>query len=342
MSADKLNLIAKKLCEKPKGILAADESTNTIKKRFDSINVESNFEMRRAYRELLFKTPNLKNFISGVILFDETIRQEDSEKTSLAKYLLDNDIIPGIKVDTGAIHLEKNSQEKLTEGLDGLGKRLEEYKSLGASFTKWRAIITIDNKSNIPSDYCIESNSFNLARYAKIVQDCDMVPIVEPEVIMDGEHSIEDCYEVTCKTLNRVFKQLELHKVFLGGILLKPNMVISGTLNKNQASVETVAELTLDCLHKCVPQDVPGIVFLSGGQSNELATEHLNEMNKKSKDLPWNLSFSYGRALQQPSLNKWFGKDENIQIAQEALFQRSQFNSEATSGMYNSENENKI
>ena len=296
MSIDKLNLIAKKLCEKPKGILAADESTNTIKKRFDSINVESNFEMRRAYRELLFKTPNLKNFISGVILFDETIRQEDSEKTSLAKYLLDNDIIPGIKVDTGAIHLEKNSQEKLTEGLDGLGKRLEEYKSLGASFTKWRAIITIDNKSNMPSDYCIESNSFNLARYVKIVQDCDMVPLVEPEVI----------------------------------------------INKNQASVETVAELTLDCLHKCVPQDVPGIVFLSGGQSNELATEHLNEMNKKSKDLPWNLSFSYGRALQQPSLNKWFGKDENIQIAQEALFQRSQFNSEATSGKYNSENENKI
>ena len=213
---------------------------------------------------------------------------------------------------------------------------------MGASFTKWRAIITIDNKANMPSDYCIESNSFNLARYAKIVQDCDMVPIVEPEVIMDGEHSIEDCYEVTCNTLRKVFKQLELHKVFLGGILLKPNMVISGTLNKNQASVETVAELTLDCLRKCVPQEVPGIVFLSGGQSNELATEHLNEMNKKSKDLPWNLSFSYGRALQQPSLTKWLGKNENIRIAQEALYQRSKFNSEATSGKYNSENENKI
>ena len=339
MSADKLSSIAKKLCENPKGILAADESTNTIKKRFDSINVESNFEKRRDYRELLFKTPNLNKFISGVILYDETIRQEDSNKLPLAKYLADNDIMPGIKVDIGAIPLENNSSEKLTEGLDGLGKRLEEYKVLGASFTKWRAIITIDNEKNLPSNYCIESNSFNLARYAKIVQDCGLVPIVEPEVIMDGNHSIDDCYKVTCKTLKSVFSQLELHKVFLGGILLKPNMVISGTLNQNQATVDTVADLTLECLNNCVPKDVPGIVFLSGGQSNKLATEHLNAMNKKANNLPWNLSFSYGRALQQPSLNKWLGKVDNVKAAQEALFQRSKFNSEATQGNYNSENE---
>ena len=339
MSADKLSSIAKRLCENPKGILAADESTNTIKKRFDSINVESNFEKRRDYRDLLFKTPNLNKFISGVILYDETIRQEDSNKLPLAKYLADNDIMPGIKVDIGAIPLENNSSEKLTEGLDGLGKRLEEYKVLGASFTKWRAIITIDNEKNLPSNYCIESNSFNLARYAKIVQDCGLVPIVEPEVIMDGNHSIDDCYKVTFKTLKSVFSQLELHKVFLGGILLKPNMVISGTLNQNQATVDTVAELTLECLKNCVPKDVPGIVFLSGGQSNKLATEHLNAMNKKANNLPWNLSFSYGRALQQPSLNKWLGKVDNVKAAQEALFQRSKFNSEATQGNYNSENE---
>ena len=339
MNADKLSLIAKKLCENPKGILAADESTNTIKKRFDSINVQSTFEKRRDYRDLLFKTPNLNKFISGVILYDETIRQEDSNKLPLAKYLADNDIMPGIKVDIGAIPLENNSSEKLTEGLDGLGKRLEEYKVLGASFTKWRAIITIDNEKNLPSNYCIESNSFNLARYAKIVQDCGLVPIVEPEVLMDGNHSIDDCYKVTCKTLKSVFNQLELHKVFLGGILLKPNMVISGTLNQNQATVDTVADLTLECLNNCVSKDVPGIVFLSGGQSNKLATEHLNAMNKKANNLPWNLSFSYGRALQQPSLNKWLGKNDNVKAAQEALFQRSKFNSEATQGNYNSENE---
>ena len=286
MSSDKLNLIALKLCESPKGILAADESTNTIKKRFDSINVESSFDNRRIYRELLFKTPDLNKFISGVILYDETIRQDDSEKLPLAKYLSDNDIIPGIKVDTGALPLEKNSSEKLTEGLDGLGKRLEDYKKLGAKFTKWRAIISIDNKTLIPSDYCIECNSFNLARYAKIVQEHEMVPIVEPEIIMDGEHSIQDCYDVTTKTLKKVFQQLKLHNVFLGGILLKPNMIISGTLHKTQASVEEVAKLTLDCLRKCVPEDVPGIVFLSGGQSNELATKHLNEMNKQGQNLP--------------------------------------------------------
>jgi fructose-bisphosphate aldolase class I len=339
MSSDKLSLVAKKLCETPKGILAADESTNTIKKRFNSINVESNFEMRRNYRELLFKTPNLNKFISGVILYDETIRQSDSNNLPLAEYLSINGIIPGIKVDIGAIPLEKNSPEKLTEGLDGLEKRLEEYKSLGAIFTKWRAIISINTKENFPSNYCIESNSFNLARYAKIVQDCEMVPIVEPEVIMDGDHSIEDCYEVTTKTLKNVFKQLELHKVFLEGILLKPNMVISGTLNEKQASVDKVADLTLECLQECVPKEVPGIVFLSGGQSNELATEHLNKMNKKGKDLPWNLSFSYGRALQQPSLSNWLGKEDNIALAQEALYNRSRFNSDATLGNYDSKNE---
>ena len=342
MDFNKLNVTAKKLCENPKGILAADESTNTIKKRFDSINIESNFEMRRTYRELLFKTPHLNKYISGVILYDETIRQQCSDKSSLAEYLIKNGIIPGIKVDTGAVPLEKDSSEKLTEGLDGLSKRLEDYKNLGANFTKWRAIITIDNKNSLPTDYCIESNSFNLARYSRIVQDCGMVPIVEPEVIMDGKHSIDDCFQITCKTLKSVFKQLELHKVFLGGILLKPNMIISGTLNETQASVEEVAELTLKCLHECVPKDVPGIVFLSGGQSNELATKHLNEMNKKGKNLPWNLSFSYGRALQQPALNKWLGKNDNVKKAQEALYDRSKFNSEATMGNYDFKNEKKV
>ena len=339
MSRENLKIVAKKLCSDSKGILAADESTNTIKKRFDSINVDSNFETRRTYREILFKTPELNKYISGVILFDETLRQKDSDDVLLSSFLVNKNIIPGIKVDIGVIELEKNSEEKLTEGLDGLGKRLEEYKKFGAAFTKWRAVINIDTKKQLPSQYCIETNSYNLGRYAKIVQDYGMVPIVEPEIIMDGEHSIEDCFDVTSKTLKNVFKYLDFHKVYIEGILLKPNMVISGTKNEKQASISEVAEMTVKCLKENVPNDLPGIVFLSGGQSNELATQHLNEMNKRNSDLPWNLSFSYGRALQQPALSKWLGENRNIELSQKALLHRSKLNSDATSGIYKSEEE---
>ena len=342
MTKNIVNEIAKKLCLSPKGILAADESTNTIKKRFDMIDVESNFESRRSYRELLFKTRNLNEFISGIILYDETIKQNTSEGIPFPKYLSENGIIPGIKVDKGAIPLDKDSGEKFTEGLDGLNKRLEEYKKLGAEFTKWRAIINIDLTKNYPSLYCLEANAFMLARYAKTVQDYEMVPIVEPEVIMDGVHTIEDCYEVTSSTLKKVFEQLNLHQVNLSGILLKPNMVISGTKCEEQASIEKVAKLTVQCLTEHVPKDVPGIVFLSGGQSNEKATLHLNEMNKLFKDLPWKLSFSYGRALQQPSISSWKGEENNIKISQDALFKRSKLNSSATSGVYSPNDEQQM
>ncbi len=340
MNEKKLNQISIELSSPPKGILAADESTNTIKKRFDLINVESNFENRRKYRELLFKTKNLNGFISGIILYDETIKQSTSEGIPFPVYLEKKKIAPGIKVDAGAIPITNESSEKITEGLDGLSKRLQEYKALGAVFTKWRAIIDIHTKNNLPSEHCIESNAFVLGRYARIVQENDMVPIVEPEVIMDGKHSIEDCYEVTAKTLKKVFNQLDFHKVFLGGILLKPNMVISGKDSDTQASIKDVAKMTVDCLKENVPNEVPGIVFLSGGQSNELATQHLNEMNKNYNELPWNLSFSYGRALQKPALSSWMGQEKNIIDSQNALFVRSKHNSNATIGKYSSEDEN--
>ena len=337
-----LNEIAKKLCESPKGILAADESTNTIKKRLDSINVQSTSESRRDYRELLFTTQDLSNYISGVILFEETLKQEMSDGVLFPKYLISKGIIPGIKVDKGAVAKDPNSTEKITEGLDGLGNRLEEYRSLGAQFTKWRAIIDIDSNNRYPSDYCIEVNAYNLGRYARIVQENEMIPIVEPEVIMDGSHSIMDCLKVTTITLKNVFEQLKYHNVDLNSILLKPNMVISGTNCPEQASPETVAKMTVDCLLENVPKEVPGIVFLSGGQSNELATAHLNEMNKLSNNLPWELSFSYGRALQQPSLKLWDGKKENVKLSQDALLIRSKLNSNATSGDYSSEDEKQM
>ncbi len=329
-----LNNIALKLSDNPKGILAADESTNTITKRFSDIKLESNFENRRKYRELLFTSENLNKFISGVILYDETIKQSTSDGISFSKYLTDQDIIPGIKVDTGAIPIEPNSEEKITEGLDNLGKRLIEYKKLGASFTKWRAIINIDKSKKIPTNYSIELNSYNLARYAKIVQENEMVPIVEPEILMDGSHSIDECFEATSKTQKILFEKLDLHSVDLSGIILKPNMIISGKKCTDQANVNKVASMTLRCLEENVPKEVPGIMFLSGGQSNEIATEHLNEINKLSSNNSWNLSFSYGRALQQPCLNAWRGKDENISDSQKALIKRSRLNSFATKGEY--------
>ena len=334
-----INEIAKKLCQSPKGILAADESTNTIKKRFDDINLDSNFESRRSYRELLFKTKNLNQYISGVILYDETIKQKTSEGTTFPEFLSNNDILPGIKVDKGVIALSSGSDEKITEGLDGLSKRLIEYKSLGAKFTKWRAVINIDTKKKYPSEYCVQSNAFILARYAKIVQENEMVPIVEPEVIMDGNHTINDCLKATTLTLQHVFNQLKFQKVDLKGILLKPNMVIHGSQSSKKASAEEVAKITVKCLQKYVPKEVPGIVFLSGGQSNEIATLHLNEMNKLFKDLPWKLSFSYGRALQQPSILNWKGNKKNVESSQKALFVRSKLNSIATSGDYSSDDE---
>ena len=280
MNHTELNQVAIKLSKAPKGILAADESTNTITKRFSEINVESTFENRRKYRELLFKTKELNKFISGVILYDETIRQSTSEKIPFGKFLNEIGIMPGIKVDTGAIPIFPSSPEKVTEGIDGLGERLKEYKNLGAVFTKWRAIIDIDENNKVPSDYAIDLNSFNLARYAKIVQDHGLVPIVEPEVLMDGSHDINKCYEVTAKTQRSLFNHLKNQEVSLNGILLKPNMVISGKKSAKQASISEVASMTIKCLKENVPNEVPGIVFLSGGQSNELATEHLNEMNK--------------------------------------------------------------
>ena len=340
MSDNNLNKIAITLSEPPKGILAADESTNTITKRFDSINVESSFENRRKYRELLFKTRDLNKFISGVILFDETIRQSTSEGMPFGEFLKDLGILVGIKVDTGALPLSLGSNEKITEGLDGLAKRIQEYKKLGAVFTKWRAIIDIDDNNSIPSDYAIDLNCFNLARYAKIVQDHGLVPIVEPEVLMDGNHNIQKCYDITSKTQKSLFNHLKLHGVDMNGILLKPNMVISGKKSSEQASVEEVASQTIKCLKENVPNEVPGIVFLSGGQSNELATQHLNQMNKYSENFSWNLSFSYGRALQQPALTLWQGESKNIKTSQDALYKRSNLNSDATLGKYSIDLEN--
>ena len=340
MNEKNLEKIAITLSKPPKGILAADESTNTIKKRFDGINVDSSFENRRKYRELLFKTPDLHKFISGVILYDETIRQSTSEGIPFSEFLKNLGILVGIKVDTGALPLKFNSNEKITEGLDGLAKRIEEYKNLGAVFTKWRAIIDIDDTNSIPSDYAIDLNCFNLARYAKIVQDHGLVPIVEPEVLMDGNHNINTCYNITSKTLKSLFNYLKFHSVDLSGILLKPNMVIAGKKCSEQASVEEVAHLTIKCLKENVPDQVPGIVFLSGGQSNELATQHLNQMNKSSEAFSWNLSFSYGRALQQPALTSWQGESENIKTSQDALYKRSNLNSSATLGKYSIDLEN--
>ena len=332
MDKIKLNKIAKQLSNSPKGILAADESNGTIKKRFDSIRLESSFENRRKFRELLFQTSNIEKYISGVILFDETIKQKNSDGISFVNLLKSKGIEAGIKVDAGAKKLEGSENEKITEGLDNLSAKIDEYKKLGASFTKWRAVIEIGN--NKPSLYCIKLNSYALARYAKIVQEQGLVPIVEPEVLMDGSHTIDECFQTTKTVLKVVFEELLFNNVYLGGILLKPNMVISGMKCQNQSSVEEVKNQTLNCLKECVPDEVPGIVFLSGGQSNELATLHLNSMNK-NLELPWNLSFSYGRALQQPSIISWNGKDENVSISQKNLEKRAKLNSLATTGDYN-------
>ena len=327
--------IAKKMVIPGKGILAADESSGTIKKRFDTINVESNEENRRNYRELLFRTKNaMENYISGVILFDETLRQESKDGTPLVNIISDSGSLPGIKVDAGAKDLALNTNEKITEGLDGLRERLKEYYSIGAKFAKWRAVITID--SSIPSDLCINANAHTLARYAALCQENEIVPIVEPEVLMDGNHTIENCYDVTKKTLEVVFKELSDHGVNLKGICLKPNMIIDGSLQTEKSSKISIAEKTIECFKDTVPDEVPGIVFLSGGQSEIEATENLDQMNKIG-GFPWNLSFSYGRALQASALKVWSGEKNNEELASNAFEHRARMNSLATLGKWEEE-----
>jgi len=331
MKVENLESIAKKLVASGRGILAADESSGTIEKRLKSINVPSTEENRRAYREVLFTTKGAGEFISGVILFDETIRQKSRDGRSFVEVLEQQGIIPGIKVDKGAKALANFPGEKITEGLDGLRERLTEYRKLGARFAKWRAVIAIGD--GIPTRTCIDANSEALARYAALCQEGDLMPIVEPEVLMDGTHTIERYFEVTEETLRSVFNALAEHRVVLEGMLLKPNMVLSGKDCQQQASPREVAEATVRCMKRVVPAAVPGLVFLSGGQTDQQATEHLNFMNQLP-DLPWQLSFSYGRALQAPVLKAWKGDPAKVADAQQAFHHRAMCNSNARFGKY--------
>lgn len=331
MNLDVLNATACELVEPGRGILAADESSPTIKKRFDSIGVASTEESRRAYRDMLFSGPGAEEFISGVILYEETLFQKSSDGTPFPQLLAAKGIVPGIKVDKGAKPLAGSDGEKVTEGLDGLRQRLEDYRAAGARFAKWRAVIAIDE--DLPSQYCLEVNAHALARYAALCQEADIVPIVEPEVLMDGAHDIDTCEDVTASTLATVFTQLDLQGVALEGMLLKPNMVISGSDCPDQADVETVAEATVRTLRRYVPAAVPGIVFLSGGQSDELATAHLNAMNQLDVQ-PWTLSYSYGRALQAAALSTWAGDAGKVAAAQQAFLHRARCNSAAARGEY--------
>lgn len=332
MDLEKLNKTAVEMVANNRGLLAADESTGTIGKRFADIDVENNEDNRRAYRELLFRTDGLGSYISGAILYDETIRQKAEDGTPLVDLMVAEGIIPGIKVDAGAKPLPGSPDEKVTEGLDGLPGRVEEYVGLGARFAKWRAVITIGD--DIPSSACLHVNAHALARYAKICQEGGLTPIVEPEVLMDADNDIDVCDEVTTETLNAVFQELYVQGVELEGMILKPNMVIAGKKSSKQASVDEVAERTVNCLKRCVPAAVPGIMFLSGGQSEDEATVHLNAMNATFSNLPWVLSFSYGRALQQSALQAWRGKPENVAAAQKALLQRAEQNSAAVAGSF--------
>ncbi len=333
MNLVELNKIANAMVAPGKGILAADESSGTIKKRFDSIGAESTEDNRRDYREMLFRTADaMENYISGVILYDETIRQKAKDGTPLVKLIHQAGSIPGIKVDKGAVDLAGAPGEKITDGLDGLRARLKEYHDLGARFAKWRAVIDIDG-AEIPSGYCISTNVHALARYAALCQEAGIVPIVEPEVLMDGDHDIERCYDVTEFTLKSLFDELYAQDVALEGTILKPNMVISGKKCPERASVAEVAEMTVKCFRASVPAALPGIVFLSGGQSDQEATAHLNAMNAGYKDkMPWALSFSYGRALQAAPLNAWSGRAENVKAGQAAFAHRAKMNGLAQRG----------
>jgi fructose-bisphosphate aldolase class I len=331
MTATELDTIARAMVAKDKGILAADESSGTIKKRFDKIKLESTEENRRTYRELLFTTPGASDYISGVILYDETIRQKTRDGVPFAEFLTRNGMVPGIKVDMGAKPLAGFPGETVTEGLDGLRERLTEYRKLGAKFAKWRAVIDI--AQGIPTRFCIAANAHALARYAALCQEAGIVPIVEPEVLMDGAHTLERCEEVTDETLQAVFAQLYAHRIRLEGMVLKPNMVISGMKCPNRAGAEQVAEATVRCLKRHVPAAVPGIAFLSGGQSDEEATAHLDAMNKIG-NLPWRLTFSYGRALQHAPQKAWSGKSENVAAAQRIFAHRARMNGLASMGQW--------
>ena len=338
MNTEILKRTAQKMVAKGKGILAADESTPTCTKRFNSIGIESTRESRNEYRDMLFTTNDLEKYVSGIIMYDETIRQKTiSSNQPFPEYLNEKGILTGIKVDTGAKELAGSNNEKITEGLDNLRDRIIAYKELGASFAKWRAVIKIDTKNSLPSNACLFANAHALARYASICQENNIVPIVEPEIIMDGNHDIETCLSVTSSALNIVFEQLKLMNVYLEGIVLKPNMIICGENCSKSCSdeAEKVADYTIKCLLETVPKEVPGIAFLSGGQSSDLATKHLAIMNQKLKnrnDL-WNLTFSYGRALQQDSLSVWGNKDKTL--AQSKLLHRAKMNSLASQGLIN-------
>lgn len=339
MPTPELADIAVNLVPAGKGILAADESLGTIQKRFDRIDVASTEETRQAYREMLFTTPNLEQYISGVILFDETIRQATVDGIPFTEVLSQKGIMPGIKVDKGAKSMAGFPGERITEGLDGLRERLAEYHELGARFAKWRAVITIGE--GVPSMACINANAFALARYAALCQEAGLVPIVEPEVLMDGGHDIKRCAEASESTWVSLFSALYQHRVMLEGLLLKTNMVLPGKQCEKQASVDEIAEATVRSLRRTVPPDMPGIVFLSGGQSPIDATERLNAMNMMG-DHPWGLSFSYGRALQQPALDAWKGEASNVPAAQKALYHRAKCNGAARDGKYSMDMEKRV
>jgi fructose-bisphosphate aldolase class I len=336
--AQELRKTAQAMVAPGKGILAMDESTGTCNKRFERLGIPTTEERRRAYRELLLTTPRLSEFISGAILYDETIRQSSQSGVPFTQLMQNVGILIGIKVDTGAKDLSCCPGEKVTEGLDGLRDRIADYYQMGARFAKWRAVITI--AEGIPSPTCIEANAHALGRYAALCQEGGLVPIVEPEVLIDGNHTIERCYDVTDETLQTVFDQLRLNKVELDQMILKPSMVISGKACSTQASIEQVAEMTVRCLRNNVPAMVPGVAFLSGGQTNEQATAHLNFMNAKYSSIcPWRLTFSYARAIQQPALEHWGGNDANIPAAQKLLYHRAKLNGVASAGQYISEME---
>ena len=334
-----LEAVAEAMVAPGKGILAADESTGTIGKRLAQVNTENTAENRNAYRDLLFSADGIEKYISGVIMYDETLHQSSlADGTAYTEYLAAKGMIPGIKVDTGAHDLAGSEGEKVTSGLDGLDNRLKEYRQMGARFSKWRAVINITEDN--PSGYCISANAHALARYAALCQKNDLVPIVEPEILMEGDHDIDDSFVVTEEVLHTVFFELYSQGVNYEQMVLKPNMVLSGYDGSDRAGVDEVADATLQCLARTVPAAVPGIAFLSGGQSDEDATAHLNRMNQiVNGNKPWNLSFSYGRALQQPALKAWMGKAENVGAAQIALLKRAKLNGLATMGEYSSEME---
>ncbi len=331
--------IAKQVLAKGKGILAADESTGTMTKRLASVNVESTSESRLKFRETLFSAESMKNYIGGVILYDETIKQKTSSGKTIPELIESFGSIPGIKVDTGVKKLAGSPDEKVTEGLDGLRERLSEYFKLGAKFTKWRAVYSISDK--YPSDLTIKSNAHALARYAALVQEAKMVPIVEPEVLMDGNHNINKCYEVTTKVLKECYKELALHNVNLKGTILKPNMILPGNKSKDKSNASEIAKMTLKCLKESVPNEVPGIAFLSGGQTEIEATRNLNEINKIN-DTSFTMSFSYGRALQQSALKNWAKNIKDVTNTQKIFNHRSKMNGLSTSAKWNMDLENQI